>query len=46
MQASRRVVGKGVEHCYQPGTTPEMRDRWRAAVVAYMAMLIPEDGVC
>ena len=44
VQASRRVAGKGVEHYYQPGTTPEMRDRWMAAVMAYMATLTSKDG--
>ena len=34
-QASRRVAGKGVEHYYIPGKTPEQRARWEAAVRAY-----------
>ena len=34
-QASRRVAGKGVEHYYMPGKTPEQRARWEAAVRAY-----------
>ena len=44
VQASRRVAGKGVEHYYRPGTTPEMLDRWEAAIMAYMATLTSKDG--